>query len=145
MNPKINMGTFALPPTGGDNEWVETDCLAICTACGADFEVRASYSIDGRDFVTLITSPFPEKASIIAFAVALITHYSGDLQDYIDICALFATLAEAENHLSNHPLTAPLNGKTQTVVKITSQGYWDKNNKLLPNAFEGVLRFLQSS
>ncbi|MDX2255604.1 MAG: hypothetical protein NW214_08830 [Pseudanabaenaceae cyanobacterium bins.39] len=46
QTPNISYTDFALPPTGGDYEWLETDAMISCIRCQHGFRVRVQIDLE---------------------------------------------------------------------------------------------------
>lgn len=141
IQPVLNSGSGAYPPTGGDYEWVEKDTLALCTECGYEFEVCVRMSIPENILIGLVSAPLPHKHDISYFAAADITRYGKDDFYYINILDFFVDRNSAEAYLSNNPLNQLSAGTQRKIILINHQGHFDLNNTLIPSAFESILRF----
>lgn len=46
QQPEISYTGFALPPTGGDYEWVETNEMISCVKCQHGFRIRVQTDLE---------------------------------------------------------------------------------------------------
>ena len=141
IQPEINSGSSAYPPTGGDYEWVEKDTQALCLECGYEFDVRVRLSVTDNILIGLVSSPLPHKHNISYFAAADITRYGNDDFYYINILDFFVDRNSAEAYLTNNPLKKMSAGTQREIILINHQGHFDLSNTPIPGAFESLLCF----
>lgn len=122
----------ALPPTGGDYEWQESDTKYICTDCQEKFEIRVRTSLESGELLSLISSPKPLVNSLIWYAIATVerNNYGSELGTF-DVRVFH--LAQTETEIQSIFTTSrPRSHKPIHSLKVTDQGYLFLNGEHIP-------------
>ena len=125
----------ALPPTGGDYEWQESDTKHTCSSCHKKLELRVRTSLESGNLLALISSPKPLVSSIVWFAIATTEKntFSSTHPRTFDVRVLH--LGQNEEEIQSIFATAsPRGHKPTQILKVTDEGYFSLNGEYFPEA-----------
>jgi hypothetical protein len=92
---------IALPPTGGDYEWLETEADVTCPNCDYTWQTRVQVDLETRG-MTLVPGPVVGPRWRKSFVVAKTTYARSEVYTIEEVRA-FVTLAELEAWCEMNP------------------------------------------
>ncbi len=92
---------MALPPTGGDYEWVETEADLVCPSCDYEWRTRVRVDLETRG-LTLVPGPVEGPRWRQSFVVTKNTYARGELYTIEEVRA-FAGASELEDWCHRNP------------------------------------------
>ncbi len=129
---KLNEGDTigALPPTGGDYEWQESDKEYTCIYCKEPFKTRVRTSIENGLLLLVNSFSKPKKEHIVWYAVGFTSKSYFNVNCLnIMVDAIFKTQQEAQENVDFYQKKQTYINKE--IIKITNKGCFTKDNNLI--------------
>jgi hypothetical protein len=119
----------ALPPTGGDYEWQESDTKHTCANCQEKFEIRVRTSLESGELLALLSSPKPLVSSIIWYAIATVQKNTTLASEAGTFDVRIFHIAQTEAEIQSIFASFSLGGYIPKQILVTNQGYFFPNGE----------------